>query len=360
MPPTAASTCTCSTRSGSGRRAATPESASSPSPRHGEPDERLVGLDRQAPRATGRPDGGSDARGAHRASRPARRGSPRRRVENDGLAALGERYTDYYRGGYRGQFAELRQAALPVVEREDATRSETLERYAIDDFWRAEDDIERYRWLWGDEVIGWLDEAPDVDERTRPFALTYPLDLVDTWHVSLPERAVTDDLEAFVETPWFAFEKSHALDDDGTALTVTMRYRTLVPEVAATDLGRYAEAITELEDVASFYVEDRRPAPPEGSPSFGPTLDGLVERLRELFEGDTEGVPVPNDEPGTDVADDGSSVRARVEFGGMGGAALAAGFVALRRRRERRTPIRSGVASGSPKGGAPSETGPVR
>ena len=78
----------------------------------------------------------------------------------------------------------------------------------------------------------------------------------ETWQVSLPSKLRLDDLDAEIDNKWMHFRKTHELDASGTQLTVSMTYETKVDEVAAQDLAAFRRAVLQIEDAASFYIEN--------------------------------------------------------------------------------------------------------
>ena len=78
----------------------------------------------------------------------------------------------------------------------------------------------------------------------------------EAWQVSLPSKLRLDDLDAQIDNEWMRFSKTHELDASGTQLTVSMTYETKVDEVAGQDLAAFRRAVLEIEDAASFYIEN--------------------------------------------------------------------------------------------------------
>ena len=72
----------------------------------------------------------------------------------------------------------------------------------------------------------------------------------------MPSKLRLDDLDAEIDNKWMHFRKTHELDASGTQLTVSMTYETKVDEVAAQDLAAFRRAVLQIEDAASFYIEN--------------------------------------------------------------------------------------------------------
>ncbi len=161
-------------------------------------------------------------------------------------------YVDYY----RGYFSALESVTLPVVTEESGNALHVVEQYLIPQFWQSDENFERFRWLYADEIIGYLDSPDDAINRQQPYELVHPITVEETWTVSLPEPLRLEDLDAQLANQWMSFSKRSTLSEDGRQLSVTFRYRTLANEVAADDLVAYAESVDLIEDMASFYIED--------------------------------------------------------------------------------------------------------
>ena len=190
-------------------------------------------------------------------------------LETDGARALSQAYWEYYEEYFKGIEA-IGQADFHVGH--DVL---TIgEKYSIDKFWTADENVERYRWVHADEVIAFLDSPDSITDRKLPYELIHPVRVEETIEVIMPEGLRIDDLQASVQNSWVSFSKESTLNDDGTRLTVNFRFQTLTDEVAAEDLAEYAESIVEISDLASFYLEDR--------PTLG---SALAEATSELTEG---------------------------------------------------------------------------
>lgn len=174
-------------------------------------------------------------------------------LDTDGLKDMGESYLDYYRGYFSGATAKER----PVIDDSSGDQIKVSEQYAVEDFWTADENIDRYRWLFADEIISYLDEPEDILSRQQPYRLLHPVLIDETWKVSIPEDLRLDDLDAQFTNEWMSFSKHSTLSDDGRILTVVFRYQTLAEEVAANDLQQFAESVEKINDLASFYLEDQ-------------------------------------------------------------------------------------------------------
>ena len=131
-----------------------------------------------------------------------------------------------------------------------------MEAYRIDQLWLEDENVDEYIWVYGDEIIGYLDKVKKTSGRIKPYALRHPVMVNEIWQVSLPAKLRLDDLDAEIDNEWMHFRKTHELDASGTQLTVSMTYETKVDEVAGQDLAAFRRAVLEVEDAASFYIEN--------------------------------------------------------------------------------------------------------
>lgn len=175
----------------------------------------------------------------------------RYQLETKGRKAISQDYLEYYQDDFDG----IESTAETTFTDADANQLRIVESYSVDDFWMADENVDTYRWIHADEIMGYLDEPDDIQGRDQPYAVMHPIVIEETWVVSLPEKLRTDDLEAQFQNAWVSFSKQSSFNEDESELTVTFRYSTLTPEVAAEDLQAYADSVTKIEDMASFYLE---------------------------------------------------------------------------------------------------------
>ncbi len=178
--------------------------------------------------------------------------SIRYRLDTDGPRTLRADYEKYYEDFFAGIVADR----LPAFTERDGGLLEISEAYSFDDIWLNDENVDEYLWVYGDEIIGYLDKPSKISGRVQPYALMHPVVVDETWHVFLPSSLRLDDLDAEIDNEWMSFRKSHELDASGTRLTVSMHYETKVDEVAGEDLAAYRRAVLDIEDAASFYVEN--------------------------------------------------------------------------------------------------------
>lgn len=189
-------------------------------------------------------------------------------LDTDGLKSMGNSYLDYYRNYFSGAMV----MEGPSVDDSAADNIKVTERYRIEDFWTADENVDRYQWLYADEIISYLDTPEQTFGRQQPYELVHPIVIVETWQVTIPENLRLDDLDGVFKNEWMSFSKESTLNGDGRSLTVVFRYQTLANEVAARDLKEFAESVEKITDLASFYLEDV------------PTLGAVIKTATGLSE----------------------------------------------------------------------------
>jgi len=227
----------------------------------------------------------------------------RRDQDSDTLKEMGERYSKFYRGLYN----EVEQMRLPQVIDEKGNRLVVEESYKLSTFWQEEDG-EKYRWLWANDLVTWFADPPDPVGRTQAFQQAHPVDVRESWTVKFSRKHLLDDLDKRIETPWFVFDKSHTLSSDGKELKVQMQYTSLTDHVLPKDLAEYKKQVELAEDNASFLVYHE---PPD---------EGALATLKSFFADEDQ------------AKSRTGQIIENAEMGGIGLGALIAGIVMLRRK----------------------------
>jgi hypothetical protein len=165
-----------------------------------------------------------------------------------GKSLLSESYFDYY------------QVLFPSISVVDSVKhsdsadnnSTFVERYTIEKFWNFNESVGEHRWLYADEIIGYLDLPTKTENRRQPYELVHPVSIVETWVVPVSDNVRMLLEEGSVENEWISFSKS--VDINEVEATITFSYATLKNEVAAGDLGNYVTSVEQVNDQASFYL----------------------------------------------------------------------------------------------------------
>jgi len=124
-----------------------------------------------------------------------------------------------------------------------ANLSTSTESYSIENFWEYDDKVGDHRWLYADDIIGYLSLPKKTHDRKRPYELIHPVDITETWVVPVSANIRMHLEEAEVENEWLKFKKSSVLSEDDTLATITFSYTTLTNEVSARDLDLYAQSV---------------------------------------------------------------------------------------------------------------------
>jgi len=248
----------------------------------------------------------------------------RRDQETKTLTGLGERYEKYYRDLY----GDVQQLTEPSFVDLETNQSTVEEHYQLGDLW-LDDEGEKYRWLWANELVSWIEEPPEAQGRTQAFAQSHPVDVTERWRINMPSRYRFDDLDKHIKTPWFEFHKTHQFNEQGTELLVSMRYTSLVDHVRAEDLAEYKKQLEIFEDNVAFLVYR------------DPALEDFFSKLKSaLASPDSSSSGNSTDSANTDsssvVATDDESTSSTAMMGGILLGSLMAGLLILVGRWARR------------------------
>lgn len=195
--------------------------------------------------------------------------------ESDGLDTLDTQYESYYQGVFETA-SVARDQTLTFDDRDDNT-VEMLERYRLGDWWSSDENIERYAWLYGDEVVDYLETPEPEEDRQGDYYLGRPRDIVEHWTLELPYRMRLEDLYGSESNAWFDVSKTATVTDEGRRVEVTMQLRSRQRQVPPERIQDYLAAVARAKDLLSFYVED------EGNP--GREALGTLARLGTLIGG---------------------------------------------------------------------------
>ena len=180
----------------------------------------------------------------------------RQSLANGGTGALNKTYLDYY----QVLFPSI--SAFESVELKDSAdnNSTFVENYSIDNFWEFNERVGEHRWLYADEIIGYLDLPAKTENRKRPYELRHPVSISETWVVPVSDNLRMHLEEASVDNEWISFSKTAVVDEVARQATITFTYATLTNEVGARDLDVYVASVERVNDHASFYLQKSSPA----------------------------------------------------------------------------------------------------
>jgi hypothetical protein len=175
----------------------------------------------------------------------------RQSLEFGGESFLNRTYLDYY------------QVLFPSISVADSLKhsdnadnnSTFVESYAIDNFWDFNEKVGKHRWLYADEIIGYLDLPEKAVNRERPYEISHPVSISETWVVPASANVRMHLEEATVENKWLSFSKTISNDEEKRQVTITFAYATLTNEVAARDFDIYVASVEKINDQASFYLQ---------------------------------------------------------------------------------------------------------
>lgn len=158
----------------------------------------------------------------------------------------------------RAYYPEIEHRDVTAISEDESDGSVSVARsYALGNFWHSDSLPERGRRMVADQIIRQLDLPAQQSGRTQPFALRYPVNIDESWIVSVPDNVRIDNTSAHLITPWFSLTKMAELNETGDELRVNFHYNTLAEEVPAEAFGQYSRAIEEVKTLAviDFYHE---------------------------------------------------------------------------------------------------------
>lgn len=191
-----------------------------------------------------------------------------RRIAGSGTAGISKDYLDYYRKVRSG--TESDQALEWTMDR-DAGTLVTTEKYRVSDFWPFKEgssvrhlDLEPY--LVTEKMRPYRTLKTN---RTSPLAQEYPLHLIHTITVNLPDDWDAKPEEVDHTTDWYSFKSSTSLE--GRKLELRYEFRTLTPEIPADKVAEASADMTRLLDTECGYWLTSDMNPPEASSGFMPS-----------------------------------------------------------------------------------------
>lgn len=176
----------------------------------------------------------------------------RHSLETDGEKGLSKRYLGYYRDLY----PSIAKKGQLEFSDESGNQMTVIEGYEITDFWLSNENVAGYQWLTAGELTEYLDLPDKTYNRKQPYRLRHPIDVEETWIVSMHESLKLDDLDAKLNNDWLSFSKKSSVNAATNEVTVVFRLSTLSNEVAADDLVDYVKSVKEIKGLASFYIAD--------------------------------------------------------------------------------------------------------
>src|SRR5256885_3031309 len=177
---------------------------------------------------------------------------------------VGKQFLSYYSGRHTG----IELAAAPSFRDEPGqARFHVPEPYKVPRFWRSrEHDIA------SDQALQL--SSPRRLDRTQPYALPHPFHLIQRTRVELPSGEwKIQPVDREVKAPGFvARVKIETLaEKDGPTFVLETDTRTTADFVAPADVARFADALSELRDLANhtLYLGKAAPIASASSPVSG-------------------------------------------------------------------------------------------
>jgi hypothetical protein len=113
------------------------------------------------------------------------------------------------------------------------------EKYKIPAFWKPipgkEDQI--YASVQPLSITGYFDVRKNIQQRTQPYYLNYPVDYYHTIHLKLPEDFTFSPVETIITTPSYEYE--YEVKKSGNEITKMTHYRTKEDYIPADKVQKY-------------------------------------------------------------------------------------------------------------------------
>lgn len=176
----------------------------------------------------------------------------RRRFASRSLTTIQDEYLKFYKD-YYPKIA----TASPITFADDPQHNRTVveEQYAIDDFWKFdEDDKSYYAWFYSNALSDYL-KMPAEKKRSSPFALSHPVNIQQTVEIKLDEQNWHFDDEDFREdNEFFTFTYAVRFDKDGKKLTLQHTYRSKKDAVALEHFPTYLAALERSKGYINYSI----------------------------------------------------------------------------------------------------------
>jgi hypothetical protein len=176
----------------------------------------------------------------------------------------GRQFLSYYSGRHTG----IELASAPAFRDEpDQDRFHVTESYKIPRFWRS-----REHEISSDQALRL--SPPRRLERTQPLALPYPWHVIQRTRVELPGGDwKIQSVDREVKAPGFVARVKFKTvsEKDGPAFVLETDARTTADSIAPADVAKFADAVSELRNVANrtLYLGTAAPVSAASSPVSG-------------------------------------------------------------------------------------------
>jgi hypothetical protein len=93
-------------------------------------------------------------------------------------------------------------------------------------------------------ITHYFDVAKNIQQRTSPYYLSYPVDVYHTTHIKLPEKWTFEPIDKIVENDFYQYE--YAVKESGDEITRMTHYKTKSDHIPAENVGDFVEDHTRM------------------------------------------------------------------------------------------------------------------
>lgn len=196
------------------------------------------------------------------------------RSDREGLQKT---YLNFYASYYPGIVVA---APMTVSDDETGNAITITEHYSISSFWPKGDTATRREADFYAAEIEEMLQTPGTSIRQSPLNVIFPLQVVQTTEILLPEDFDIKAETTRVDSPVFKFER--VVTPGKRRILLTDSYRTLADHVASADVPGYAEKLKEARIALGYqlYIDDPSLAPAR---STWENFNGMVALLGALM-----------------------------------------------------------------------------
>ena len=187
---------------------------------------------------------------------------------------LQKQYVSFYDAYFPGIRSDIK---LAVEDDLEANRVITREVYEIPKFWKLSDS----RKLREADVrvpdVEVLLKGPRAANRLAPISISFPMELLHTTEVLVPEAWQIKPLDLKIDGPALAFERRIELPQ-ATRIVIRDRVATTADQVSAVEVPQYVEKLTQARGAAS-YVLTLPDGAATGESTLWERMNGLLATL---------------------------------------------------------------------------------
>jgi transglutaminase-like putative cysteine protease len=120
------------------------------------------------------------------------------------------------------------------------------EKYKIPTFWKPLPDNENQLQasLQPLSIASYVDVPKNIQQRTLPYALSFPVNYYHTIHITLPQEFAVTPVDNVIETPYYQYKSE--IKKDGNEITKLTHYKTKQDHIPADQIQKYVKDHTAM------------------------------------------------------------------------------------------------------------------